>query len=33
LDQLPMTATGKKLHYKIRERVVVDAEQGLLEKV
>jgi acyl-CoA synthetase (AMP-forming)/AMP-acid ligase II len=33
MDQLPMTATGKKLHYKIRERVVADAEQGLLEKV
>lgn len=33
VDQLPMTATGKKLHYKMRERVVVDAEQGVLEKV
>ncbi len=33
VDELPMTATGKKVHYKIRQRVIADAEKGLLEKV
>lgn len=33
LEKLPMTATGKKLHYKIRTRVIEDARAGLLEKV
>lgn len=33
VDELPMTATGKKVHYKVRQQVVADAEKGLLEKV
>ena len=31
VDQLPMTATGKKLHYQLREQAVRDAADGLLE--
>ncbi|MGE5049888.1 MAG: class I adenylate-forming enzyme family protein, partial [Deltaproteobacteria bacterium] len=33
VEALPMTATGKKVHYKIRARVQDHAEQALLEKV
>ncbi len=33
VDALPMTATGKKVHYKVRANVQKDAEAGLLEKV
>lgn len=33
VDALPMTATGKKVHYKVRARVQEDATAGLLEKV
>ncbi len=32
VDALPMTATGKKVHYKVRARVQEDAKAGLLEK-
>jgi acyl-CoA synthetase (AMP-forming)/AMP-acid ligase II len=31
VDQLPMTATGKKMHYRIREQARRDAADGLLE--
>jgi acyl-CoA synthetase (AMP-forming)/AMP-acid ligase II len=31
VDQLPMTATGKKLHYQVREQAARDAADGLLE--
>jgi acyl-coenzyme A synthetase/AMP-(fatty) acid ligase len=33
VDALPMTATGKKVHYKVRAHVQEDAAAGLLEKV
>ena len=33
VDMLPMTATGKKVHYKVRAHVRADAAAGLLEKV
>jgi acyl-CoA synthetase (AMP-forming)/AMP-acid ligase II len=33
IDELPMTATGKLRHHKIRERVLTDAREGLLVKV
>ena len=32
IDQIPVTATGKKLHYKIREQARADAAAGLLER-
>jgi acyl-CoA synthetase (AMP-forming)/AMP-acid ligase II len=32
IDQIPLTATGKKLHYKVRERAREDAAAGLLER-
>jgi acyl-CoA synthetase (AMP-forming)/AMP-acid ligase II len=32
VDELPMTATGKKLHYRIREQAARDARAGLLER-
>jgi long-chain acyl-CoA synthetase len=32
VDKLPMTATGKKIHYKIRSQAVQDAQAGLLQK-
>jgi acyl-CoA synthetase (AMP-forming)/AMP-acid ligase II len=32
VDELPMTATGKKLHYQVRERAQADAEAGRLER-
>jgi acyl-CoA synthetase (AMP-forming)/AMP-acid ligase II len=32
VDELPMTATGKKLHYRIREQAAHDARAGLLER-
>ncbi len=32
IDQIPLTATGKKLHYKLREQVREDAAAGLLER-
>jgi acyl-CoA synthetase (AMP-forming)/AMP-acid ligase II len=33
VDALPMTATGKKMHYKIRQQVQDDARAGLLTNV
>nr|WP_256061517.1 hypothetical protein [Streptomyces sp. DfronAA-171] len=33
VDALPVTSTGKKIHYQLRERVAADAEAGLLERV
>jgi len=32
VDALPMTATGKKVHYQVRSQVAGDAEAGLLER-
>jgi acyl-CoA synthetase (AMP-forming)/AMP-acid ligase II len=32
LSELPMTATGKKLHYQLREQAKQDAAQGLFER-
>jgi acyl-CoA synthetase (AMP-forming)/AMP-acid ligase II len=32
VDQIPLTATGKKLHYKVREQARADAAAGLLER-
>jgi acyl-coenzyme A synthetase/AMP-(fatty) acid ligase len=31
VDELPMTATGKKVHYRVREQAAHDAADGLLE--
>ena len=28
--ELPLTATGKKMHYRVRDLVVADDEAGLL---
>ncbi|PMP96668.1 MAG: AMP-dependent synthetase, partial [Thermodesulfobacterium geofontis] len=30
VDELPMTATGKKQHYKLREKVLEDLKKGIL---
>jgi acyl-coenzyme A synthetase/AMP-(fatty) acid ligase len=32
IDQIPLTATGKKLHYRVREQAREDAAAGLLER-
>ena len=32
VEDLPMTATGKKVHYQVRERARRDAQAGLLER-
>ena len=32
VEQIPLTATGKKLHYKVREQARADAAAGLLER-
>jgi acyl-CoA synthetase (AMP-forming)/AMP-acid ligase II len=32
VDELPTTATGKKLHYQVREQARRDADAGLLER-
>jgi acyl-CoA synthetase (AMP-forming)/AMP-acid ligase II len=32
VDEIPLTATGKKLHYKVREMARKDAADGLLER-
>ena len=32
VDELPMTATGKKVHYQVRELAVRDAADGLLQR-
>jgi acyl-CoA synthetase (AMP-forming)/AMP-acid ligase II len=31
VEQLPMTATGKKVHYQLREQAARDAADGLFE--
>jgi acyl-CoA synthetase (AMP-forming)/AMP-acid ligase II len=33
VETLPLTATGKKVHYKVKKQAVEDRENGLLEKV
>lgn len=33
VESLPMTATGKKIHYKVKEQAGEDMEKGRLEKV
>ncbi|HYW34979.1 MAG TPA: AMP-binding protein [Balneolaceae bacterium] len=33
VDEVPYTATGKKIHYKMREQAVKDHNQGRLERV
>jgi acyl-CoA synthetase (AMP-forming)/AMP-acid ligase II len=33
VDALPVTATGKKIHYQLREQVVTDDAAGLVERV
>ena len=32
VDQLPHTATGKKLHYVMKQRALEDLEKGLLKR-
>jgi acyl-CoA synthetase (AMP-forming)/AMP-acid ligase II len=32
VDSLPMTATGKKMHFRVRETAIADASAGLLER-
>lgn len=32
VDGLPMTATGKKMHYRVQEHATKDAAAGLLER-
>jgi acyl-CoA synthetase (AMP-forming)/AMP-acid ligase II len=32
VEEIPLTATGKKLHYKVREQARADAAAGLLER-
>lgn len=32
VDRLPMTATGKKVHCRVREMAVSDAAAGLLQR-
>jgi acyl-CoA synthetase (AMP-forming)/AMP-acid ligase II len=32
VDHIPLTATGKKLHYKVREQARDDDDAGLLER-
>ena len=32
VDELPLTATGKKLHYRLRAQAPDDAAAGLLER-
>jgi acyl-CoA synthetase (AMP-forming)/AMP-acid ligase II len=31
VQEIPLTATGKKLHYRVREQARADAQAGLLE--
>ncbi len=33
VEELPFTATGKKMHFKVREMAVEDQEKGLLERL
>jgi len=32
VEELPFTATGKKMHYRVREQAVADKENGLFER-
>ncbi|MGH2842936.1 MAG: class I adenylate-forming enzyme family protein [Solirubrobacteraceae bacterium] len=32
IEEIPLTATGKKLHYRVREQARADADAGLLER-
>jgi acyl-coenzyme A synthetase/AMP-(fatty) acid ligase len=32
VTELPMTATGKKMHYQLREQASHDAAQGLFQR-
>jgi acyl-CoA synthetase (AMP-forming)/AMP-acid ligase II len=32
VDSLPMTATGKKMHFRVRETAIADAAAGLLDR-
>ncbi len=32
VDSLPMTATGKKMHFRVRESAIADAAADLLER-
>jgi acyl-CoA synthetase (AMP-forming)/AMP-acid ligase II len=32
VDELPMTATGKKLHYRVREQAAREAADGMLDR-
>jgi acyl-coenzyme A synthetase/AMP-(fatty) acid ligase len=32
VSELPMTATGKKVHYQLREQAERDAAEGLLTR-
>lgn len=32
VEELPYTATGKKMHYRVREQAVADKENGLFER-
>ena len=32
VSELPMTATGKKVHYQLREQAAHDAAEGLLQR-
>ena len=33
MESLPLTATGKKMHYKVAQMVEEDHRQGLFEEV
>lgn len=33
VEKLPLTATGKKIHYKLKQQAVDDLAKGLLEKI
>ena len=33
IDALPMTATGKKMHYKVREMALEDLKNGKLKRL
>jgi acyl-coenzyme A synthetase/AMP-(fatty) acid ligase len=32
VDSLPMTATGKKMHFRVRESAIADEAAGLLAR-
>ena len=33
VEEIPLNATGKKLHYKIKQTAAQDLEEGLLTKI